>query len=108
MKYILKKDFLFTKAGKEVRIFIGSSQSSILFNTATSTIDLFISASAETLLVEEGWIEKVKPKKWYELRNNNLNALYSEKHFLTEEQAIAYAHLRYSDYKIVKVSEVLE
>ena len=108
MEYILKKDFLFAKAGKEVRVFYGSSQSSVLFNTDTFTIDLFISASAEILLVEEGWIEKVKPKKWYELRNNNLNALCPEKHFTSKEEAASYAHLRYVDYRVVKVSEVLE
>ena len=108
-EYILKKDFFFAKAGKKVRIFYGSSQPSILFNTETQTIDLHLSSAQITiLLVEEGWIEKIKPKEWYELRNSNLDALHSEKQFPTSKEAHTYAGLRFTNYTVVKVSKVIE
>ena len=99
MKYILKKDFLFAKAGKEVRIFYGASQSSILFNTDISTIDLHISSSAEIYLLKEGWIEEVKLKEFYIIIHKDDN--------ITMEDKIP-ERCELHNCRIIKVREIVE
>ena len=96
MKYRLKKDLPFAKAGAEVKLV--NEGKAIEYNGYQCDIyDL-----------REGWIEQIKPREWYELDWSELWNRADEK-FSTKEYAEKYVDaLKLKNCKIIKVREVLD
>jgi len=103
MKYKLKRDLPFAKAGKEVKVnptgcipFINYSSGE--FATTEEYVDKLLS---------EGWIEEVKPREWWEIERTDVGFYYDDR-FGSYEEAEGIRNSHYKNSRIIKVREVIE
>jgi hypothetical protein len=128
MKYRLKKDLPFAKAGSpvtgnsgealspEMQAYIEKQYFTTNFMLAVPEQFLvnkkyYYIGSCEELL-QEGWIEEVKPREWYIVRHADKGIVAG---FHSRELAIHYIDNHYIDeafktqfYEVIKVQEVIE
>ena len=100
MKYILKKDLPFAKAGAEV-VF---NDKSLCFEvksdrwSSDSGDYKFVGHSNKSSLIKDGWIEEVKPREW-------IIEVTKEQQYI--RPADAKGRLYSSGSEIIKVREVI-
>ena len=77
-KYILKKDLPFAKAGTEVRIYTDLESEIDSIDILDNRVE--ISNMSDKQLLNEGWIEEVKPREFYinKTKSGELFAYYKE------------------------------
>ena len=109
MKYRLKKDLPFAKAGQELEeeLPIEYNQSVLWYREDMGN------NSRQTLCrrfeipqyIEEGWIEEVKPREWWIAVGTHIGIMTG---FESESLAVGYKHQHYKpeDITIVKVREI--
>ena len=103
MKYKLKKDLPFAKAGTEVRYFYGTSVEHINYNREINAVDIHIPMKdVIQSYFDEGWIEEVKPREWRVIIGK-----YGEAKGIYLNELIAGDEVSSSDTTI-KVREVIE
>ena len=117
-KYILAKDLPFAKRGTEVnvsgdRIFVQRGKSKL--EACIDALELWDSTSENIQkelqrLIDEGWIEEVKPREWYEVERLMPNGIwaYESNRYDTEEDAISDYSGDKTKLRVIKVREVLE
>ena len=97
MKYKLKKDLPFVKAGE----LLSFTEQTICIHTHR-TFKYYFDRSELQNLISEGWIEEVKPREiWINLYENNQ---YGQAH-LTKNEAISIGG---GNKRIIKFREVLD
>lgn len=114
MKYILKKDLPWMKAGT-VFWFNGDTMKTegktLLAECYETTRNFFFvedDAFSEANFEDNEWVEKVKPREWYEIVFGT--QLNQRIRFDTLREAMEHnhKHFEFNNHKIVKVREVEE
>ena len=96
MKYLLKKDLPFAKAGAIVSVEKGAPITFI----DKRNVEYACNYLGEKKLIEDGWIEEAKPREWWVLEKQNSISIYEDKEMAE--------HLRNPQSNlIIKVREVL-
>ena len=98
MKYKLKKDLPFAKAGTEARYFYGVSQNHVDYNEVTQTVDIYQKNEGDLILWKD-WIEEVKPREW-------ILEITKDSHYIRPPDATG--KLYDSNSEVIKVREVIE
>ena len=107
MKYILKKDLPFTKAGHKVEVNPSGCLPFVNYSTGVfSTTEEYVDK-----LLSEGWIEEVKPREWYEVETRKPDGTWNSHSHLRyyNEQSARDATCRCEvNAKFIKVREVTQ
>ena len=117
-KYRLLKDLPYAKKGTEVRF----NENRIFVQRGETHLEACIDAlnfcgpNPELIqkelqrLIDEGWIEEVKPREWYEVERLMPNGIwaYESNRYDTEEDAISDYSGDKTKLRVIKVREVLE
>ena len=104
-KYRLLKDLPFAKAGAEVGV-----ELAISVRGKDNFLTWIGNPKDLELLIDEGWIEEVKPREWYEVERLMPNGIwaYESNRYDTEEDAISDYSGDKTKLRVIKVREVLE
>ena len=116
MKYKLKKDLPFAKAGMDVQFSLEVEEHPKLYLCSQDVTDfssywITFEGDRDDLkgLINEGWIIEVKPREWWEINRRETTPLYK---FDTYEDASEYIKEKlagkYFDFDIIKVREVID
>jgi hypothetical protein len=73
MKYQLKKDLPFAKAGSPIKVYPEGSTPMILFDHIN---EVDVSEEFIPKLLDEGWIEEVKPREFWVVPFTGISGLY--------------------------------
>ena len=111
MKYKLKRDLPFAKAGKEV----SEDDASFYIEAEVGIIWCFAEIKDRHKLISEGWIEEVKPREWYEIEFDNskewIKAFNTYRYDTLEEAQVRLKRVACRNdmpYRIIKVQEVIQ
>ena len=119
MKYKLKRDLPFAKAGsvilysenrKEFDGSLGSVSDMMSVETDKGYLSQWVEIGAKDNLLSEGWIEEVKPREWYEVevQTHNGDWVNWSTRFGDEQRARDAACNWAGNARFIKVREVIE
>ena len=103
MKYKLKRDLPFAKAGEEVF----EDDTNFYIEAEVGIIWCFAEIKDKQKLIFEGWIEEVKPREWWEIERTDVSFHYDDR-FRSYEDAEDVRNSTYKNSRIIKVQEVME
>ena len=112
MKYKLKKDLPFAKAGDD--IIVGKTPMrktiGIDFTMGEPTVFSAITTGDLEYLLADGWIEEVKPREWWEVEFQDAggNWVFNGYRYKYEKQARYVATSTPQNARFIKVREVIE
>ena len=107
MKYKLKKDLPFAKAGQTIAF----TPSLLHITTLGIRKNYLFDRDDLNELIKDGWIEEIKPRESWTIKDNNyefLNQTYLYGSYSEAERAFSLHKLSSPRYEIIKVREVLE
>ena len=106
MKYVLKKDLPFAKAGAEIEIGFDNNYDELINSKKDKKPAIYLKGQVGLQnLLNDGWVEEIKPKEWYLIKDEHMGVVTG---FEKEGLAVAHKNLHHREehLQIIKVREV--